>query len=129
MSTEHTAYPDPSAQPALDAGHWFATSRGVDGEPVSTADATAGVFLTDAPGEGRRIVLHDLLLSAGEDAVVLIVEEVSGKVIHGPLYLAEFTTVQITLRGSVRLPEAGRRLRLVSEAAGRISAEALYHAE
>lgn len=130
MSTAHAPYPDPSCVPSLDAGHWFATQRGVNGLPVPSDDArSGGIFISDSPTTGQRIVLHDLLLSVEGDATVTIFEETTGTVIHGPLYLAARTTLQLTLRGKTKLPTADKRLKLVTAEEVNLSAEAIYHSE
>lgn len=117
------------ADGAPDGGPAWTTSRGVSGLPVNSADMTTAAAVTDAPTTGQKLVIDDILVSTDTAMSVTFLEETSGTVIRGPIYLADNSTTQITLRGVTKLPTAGKKLMCDASAAGNITVEVGYHSE
>lgn len=112
-----------------DGGPAWTTVRGASGEPVNSADMTTAAAVTDAPTSGQKLVIDDLLVSTDTAMNVTFLEETSGTVIRGPIYLAANSTTQITLRGLTKLPTVNKKLMCDASAAGNITVEAVYHSE
>lgn len=113
-----------------DGGPAWTTARGVLGVPYTSADAHSAVAsVTDAPTAGEKLVVDDLIISVDTTMSVTFKEETSGKVVHGPLYIAANSVVQITLRGKTKLSTADKKLQVITSVAGNISVEATYHSE
>lgn len=129
MNPAHNKFPDPFAQVALDGGMFQLVSRGGEGSPVATNNATGGMVITDAPASGQKLVITDLILSVDTAMAVTLKEQDTGAVIRGPLYLAANTTLQLTTRGATKLPTADKALVLFASVPGNVSAEAIYFSE
>jgi len=115
---------------AKDAGPAWTTIRGVDGEPVTSADmSAAAVAVIDAPDTGEKLVIDDLWLSTAEELSFTLTEETTGTVILGPLYMAANSTQQITPRGRLKLDTADSQLMCQTSAAGAVSVLVLGHSE
>lgn len=130
MSVPTTApFPNPFAVAAMDAGTFFDISRGVSGVPVPSADASAGVIVTDSPAIGLKLVLTDLILSVGATAQTVTLKDADAVVVLGPLYVPANTTLQITPRAKLKLPTANKTLKLHTGASGNVSALVFYYSE
>ena len=112
-----------------DNGPAWTTVRGVAGVPVNSADMTTAAAVTAAPTSGQKLVIDDILVSTDTEMSVTFLEETSGTVIRGPIYLAANSTTQITLRGLTKLPVADKKLMCDASAAGNITVEVGYHSE
>jgi hypothetical protein len=115
------------AQPQTDGGPGWVQQLGVNGAPVTSADASSTpLVITDAPHSGKRIVLDDLELSV-DTKMTLTLRTVSDHQIIGYYHLAADSFIQVTTRGLKRAPAANRALELLASAAGNVWATALYH--
>lgn len=112
-----------------DNGPAWTTVRGVTGVPVNSADMTTAAAVTAAPTSGQKLVIDDILVSTDTEMSVTFLEETTGTVIRGPIYLAANSTTQITLRGLTKLPTANKKLMCDASAAGNITVEVGYHSE
>lgn len=86
---------------------------------TSSADLSAGAFVSAAPGTGKKVVITDLLVSAAVDMTLTFTEETTDTVIY-KLFLSANTVVQVTLRSSDVLPTAGKRLKATASVAGNV---------
>lgn len=96
---------------------------------TNSADASAGVAVTDAPDSGKRLVITDVIFSAGADLEVTLKEETSGTVLLGPLYMATNTTIQITPRSKEKLDTADKKVEVHTNTAGNITVKIYTHSE
>lgn len=116
-----------------DAGPAQSMSHGVSGVPVTSADAQAGVNVTDAPSSGKKIIITDLIISNRDSENTIeftFKEETSGTVIAGPFAIKAEVTQQFTPRSDAwRLAVADKKLQVVTSVAGNIVVDAHYYSE
>lgn len=113
---------------ARDAGAAWTSVLGVTGETVQSADAQAGVAVTDAPVSGQKLVITDLILSAEVAMAIWFEEETSGTEFVR-FYLAAGSSVQFTPRSKWKLNTADKKLIAVSSVAGNMAVTAFYNSE
>ncbi len=114
---------------AEDVGPGWASSWGVGGEPVTSADLTAAaVAVTDAPAAGQKLVITDILASAAVDVRLTFTEETSGTVM-AYVRLAAGSTQQVTLRSKRKLTTAAKKLMCQADAAGAVEILVGYYTE
>lgn len=128
-----TAGPQPVANSTAvcDSGSGIASVWGVSGVPFTSADQHSAVAsVTDAPTGGQKLVIDDIIVSVDTNMSVTFKEETSGTVVFGPWYItAASGPIQITPRGKKKLAVAGKKLQVITSAAGNISVQASYHSE
>lgn len=92
---------------------------------VNSADATGIIDISDAPSVGQKLVLVDILISTDTAMNVTVLEETSGTVMHGPIYLAANAIVQVTTRATPmsKLATADKKYRLDASVAGNVTVE------
>lgn len=110
-----------------DAGFAFAVLRGVDGVPVTSADASAGVAITNAPALTETLVPVDILLSVGADMEIELLEETTDFAIFPKIYGKAGMTYQFTPRADWPLITAGKRLFLKTNVSGAVSCCPAYY--
>lgn len=116
--------------PTSYAGPAWTSAFGVASARVSSADATLGVDVTDAPTATQKVVVDDVLMT-NHSAVTLLLHfqcETTGVVIASFSLLSK-TSFHWVPRGKVKLATADKKLRVVSDAAGQIYVTATYHSE
>ena len=114
---------------AEDVGAGWASSWGVGGEPVTSADLTAAaVAVTDAPAAGQKLVITDILASAAVDVRLTFTEETNGMVM-AYVRLAAGSTQQVTLRSKRKLTTAAKKLMCQADAAGAVEILVGYYTE
>lgn len=98
---------------------------------VNSANATAGIDITDAPTSGQKRVLVDLVISTDTAMNVVIEEETSGTDFHGPYYLPANGSMQITTRATPmsKLATADKKYRAIASAAGNLTIETWSYSE
>lgn len=111
-----------------DAGPSWTSVYGVSGEAVSSSDASSPVPVTDAPTEGQKLVITDLVVSSAAALTLTFTEETSGDVLL-VLYMAANSTVNVNLRGKLKLAVADKQLLVGASGAGNISVLAGYYSE
>lgn len=100
----------------------------IQGDVVTSADASAGVDLTDAPTlPTSSIILDDLLISSSIDQTITVRSKTSHTAI-ATFYLAAYLPIQLTFRNGLRCPDAGEAIQMVA-LAGNIAAVPSYHEE
>lgn len=112
-----------------DGGPAWASSFGVSGEVVTSADATSTpLVITDAPTSGQKIVLDDLEITSEVETIITL-RTTSGNKVLGKYAIAENQTLQITTRGKKKAPAANQTLEVLAADAGNIHVGASYHSE
>lgn len=115
-----------------DGGPNWTTVWGVTAAPVTSADATGGVMVTDAPTGGQKIVADDIIFSNRSAAALdfTLKCETNGAIIFGPVNLPANSTQQFTPRGKGwKLATADKKVQLFTSAIGNVSAHLGYHSE
>lgn len=107
----------------------YPSKRGVSGAPVTSADASGGVDITDAPRTTECVCLDDLTLSTKVAMDVTFKEETSGTIIDGPYYMPATGSLQITLSKRIKLPTAGKKLRMFTSTSGAVTVTPGWHSE
>lgn len=107
----------------------FSSRKGVSGAPVTSADATGGVMITDAIPSGQFCVLDDFVLSTKVAMDVTFKEEATGNVVQGPFYMPATGSLQITLSGKDKATTKGKRLQMFSTATGAVTVAPMWHVE
>lgn len=111
-------------------GPAYTPTLGVSSAAFTSSDASAAaVAVTDAPGTGKYIALHQLIVAAGSAALTFtFTEETSGTVLL-KLFLLAGTSFQIPLVGKIKLATANKKLMVQTNQAGTCAVTALYVAE
>lgn len=113
---------------AYDAGLAQANSFGVSGAAVVSADMTTAAAVTDAPATGKKLVIVDIIVSAGTAMNVLFEEETSGTDIF-KVFIPANGTVHIKPRGKVKLATAGKKLTAKASVSGNVAITTTYYDE
>ncbi len=111
-----------------DNGPGWASVFGVSGARVTSADASGGINVTDAPTAGQKLVVTDVLVSADTAVRVDFKVETAGTVLAS-VYLPANGTLQLTFRGKLKLALADKKLQVQTSAAGNIAVTANYYSE
>ncbi len=101
---------------------------GVSGEGVTSANATGGLNLTDAPTAGLKHVITDVVISVDTAMLVTLREETTNKVL-ARFYMPANGTVQYTPRTPKKLSTALKKLQALASGAGNIAVTAHYYSE
>lgn len=118
LASDQSQVPTTDDGPAWTSNYKFTTS----------ADATGGADITNAPSAGQRIYVTDILISVDTAMYVSFLEETSGTEVMR-LYLPANGSAQITPRSAFRLPTADRKLRIDASVAGNIAVTCWYYSE
>ena len=98
----------------------------MQGDPVESADAQAGVDITAAPTSGKSICIDDLLISTDTDMYVYLQSKTSSTK-FAPMYVASYIPIPITFRNGLECPDADEAVQIVTDTAGNISVTPSYH--
>lgn len=113
-----------------DDGPFWTSVHGVTAAPVTSADASAGVSVTDVPTSGQKIVVTDIFMSSDTALNLTFKCETSGAIICGPFYMAANSSVQVTPRSKAwKLATANKKLQVFASGAGAISIDVHYYSE
>lgn len=119
---------DAPRRQTYDAGMAQATSLGVSGAAVTSADMTTAAAVTDAPATGKKLVITDIIVGTDTAMDLLFEEETSGTDIF-KVFVPANGTVQITTRGKVKLATAGKKLTCKASVAGNVAVTVTYYDE
>ena len=95
---------------------------------TTSADMQTAADLTAAPTSGEYLVITDIILSSDTQMLFEFEEETSSTVI-GAVRLPADGTVQLTPRGTWKLPVADKKLQGDASAAGNVYVTIFYHSE
>lgn len=120
-----------AAEARTDAGPAQACAYGVAGQAFQSSNASsAAVAVTDAPPTGLTLVITDLIVSVGSNALtVTFTDQVTSNVILVLQLAANSTYPPITPRGKIRLPKPNSTLQVQTSGTGAIAVTAVYYAE
>jgi hypothetical protein len=93
---------------------------------VNTADASSATDLSAAPTAAQKIVIDDLVISAGAALTVTVQEETSGTVLY-KFYLPANTTLQIKPANGRKLSTANKKVQVLASGAGNLFCHCSYH--
>lgn len=98
---------------------------------VNSANATAGVAVTDVPTGGQKRVMVEFVITTDTAMSITLKEETSATVMHGPFYLLGSSTIQIVPRSqpASKLATADKRYMVWSSAIGNITVETWTYSE
>lgn len=111
-----------------DAGFRHPSYLGVDGARVTSADASGGVNVTNAPASDEYLWLTDLIVSVAAAMRVDVKEETTGTILAS-LYMPANSTYNLVTRGKIQLQTAGKRVQVATSTSGNISVTSLYSFE
>ena len=111
--------------PVMDARAGQSSHQYTSSADMSAADAD----LTAAPAAGKRIVITDLIVSAGATALALTLKEQTSGTVISVVRAPANSTVVVNLRGKIKLPTADRKLQGRTSAAGQIDITVVYYSE
>lgn len=111
--------------PVMDARAGQSSHQHTSSADMSAADAD----LTPAPAAGKRIVITDLIISAGATALALTLKEQTSGTVISVVRVAANSTVVVNLRGKLKLPTADRKLQGRTSAAGQVDVTVIYYSE
>lgn len=113
----------------LDAGPSWTSKSGVNGETVTSANATSTpLVVTDAPATGQKIVLDDIEISSDTKTLVTLRTTTGNKKL-GQYRIPADGFLQVTTRGKKKAPTANQTLEVITADAANIYVTATYHSE
>lgn len=95
---------------------------------TTSADMQTAADISPAPNSGEYLVITDIILSSDTQMLFEFEEETSSTVI-GAVRLAADATVQLTPRGTWKLPVADKKLQGDASAAGNVYITIFSHSE
>ena len=101
---------------------------GVTQKFVSSANATGGIDLTDAPETGKRVAIIDLFISTNTAMIIYVRMETSGNNLAA-FALAANSTLVFSPRAYLRGDAVDKKIRLVTSVSGIIGATVTYFSE
>lgn len=120
--------PGTSAWPVADDGVFWASVWGVSNAPVQSADMTGGANVTGAPTAGQKIVIDEIVVSAGANQKLVFTEETSGLVM-AIIRVAANGTETVRFRNKRKLAVADKKVVCTASATGNVEVLVGYHSE
>jgi hypothetical protein len=111
-----------------DGGPAQATSFGVAGAAVASADMTTAAAVTDLPAPGQKLVVTDFVVSSDTAMRFDFQEETTNTVVMS-FYLTAGGPAQVTPRGKVKLATANKRLFGKASVPGNVRVIPVYYSE
>jgi hypothetical protein len=93
---------------------------------VTSADAQAGVAITDAAPTGKNVVIDDILIST-DTAMNVILKSGTTATAFFKTFLYSYVPVFISFRDGLRCPDAAEAVKAFASVAGNIAIACSYH--
>lgn len=113
-----------NTHPTSDMGAGFGSAY----THTASADMSSTAAVSAAPTTGQYLVIDDIIFSTDTAMTFTFEEETSGTDLL-KVYVAANTTMQITPRGKLKLPTAGKKLHGLASASGNIAVTVFHHSE